>query len=150
VRNLVVAALLGGGLAALTVSCVAPPGAAGRLMLSNFSFEPTAVQAVLAAGPDCAIGDPGATSEFMLPPNGTRVIPVPPGFDVCWRHELIGGNAAGGPPTNQWTAWSRAYTGSGRFLDAVVEIPTPPNAVVAAVRRAPVPVQPPSRQLPPK
>ncbi len=50
----------------------------------------------------------------------------------------------------QWMAWSRAYTGTGRFVDAVVEVPPLPNAVVAAVEKTPVAMQPPARQLPPK
>ena len=71
------------------------PAPAGRLMLNNFSFEPTRVQAALAAGPVCAIGDPGAAIEFVLPSNGTRVIPAPPGIDICWRRELIAGETKG-------------------------------------------------------
>ncbi len=149
-RTLAVGALLGSGLLALTASCAAPPAPAGRLLLNNFSFEPTVVQAVLAAGPDCAIGAPGGASEFVLPPNGTRIIPAPPGFDVCWRRELIAENTTGYPPTDRWMAWSRAYTGTGRFVDAVVEVPPSPNAVVAAVEKTPVAMQPTPRQLPPK
>ena len=147
-RNPVVAALLGPGLLALTASCAAPPAPAGRLLLNNFSFEPTVVQAVLAAGPACAIGDPGAATEFALPPNGTRVIPAPPGFDICWRREPIAGESTASSPTGQWTAWSRAYTATGRFVDAIVEVPSPLNAVVAEAEKAPVPIQPLSPQLP--
>ena len=77
---------------------MAQPPPAGRLMLNNFSFEPTRVQAVLTAEPACAIADPGATIEFVLPSNGTRVIPAPPGFDICWRRELVAGETAGTPP----------------------------------------------------
>jgi hypothetical protein len=123
------------------------PAPGGRLMLNNFSFEPARVQAVLASGPACAIGDPGAATEFILPPNGTRVIPAPPGIDICWRRELVAGETKDIPPTGPWTAWSRAYTGPGRFLDAVVVTPSPPAAVVAAVERAPAP--PPSPPVPP-
>jgi hypothetical protein len=117
------------------------PPPAGRLMLNNFSFEPTRVQAVLASGPACAIGPsgaaPGAATEFVLPPNGTRVLPAPPGFDICWRRELIAGETKEIPPAGPWTAWSRAYTGSGRFLDTVVVTPSPPDIAVAMAERAP-------------
>ena len=151
-RKLVIAALLCPGLLAQTASCVAPPAPAGRLMLNNFSFDPTAVQTVLAAGPDCAIADPAAVSLFVLPPNGTRVIPAPPGFDVCWRNGPAAGDTAvyatGAEPRGLWTAWNRAYTGSGRFLDAVVEVPPRPNPVVATVEK-PVSTAP-TPQLPPK
>ena len=115
------------------------PAPAGRLMLNNFSFEPTRVQAVLVAGPACALADPGATAEFVLPSNGTRVIPAPPGIDICWRRQLVAGETKETPVTGPWTAWSRAYTGPGRFLDAVVLTPPTPPAVVATVEKAPPP-----------
>jgi hypothetical protein len=125
---------------------LAMPAPAGRLMLNNFSFEPTLVQAALAAGPGCAIGDPATATEFVLPPNGTRVVPAPPGTDVCWRRQLIAGETTGTQPAEPWTAWSRAYTGPGRFLDAVVLTPSPP-VIVAAVEKTPAP--PPAAPLPP-
>ena len=99
-------------------------------MLNNFSFEPTRIQAVLVTGPVCAVGDPGAATEFVLPSNGTRVIPAPPGVDICWRRELVAGEARETPLAGPWAAWSRAYTGPGRFLDAVVMTPSAPDAVV--------------------
>jgi hypothetical protein len=127
------------------------PAPAGRLMLNNFSFEPARVQAVLASGPACAVGDPAAATEFLLPPNGTRIIPAPPGIDICWRRELIAGETKDIPPTGPWTAWSRAYTGQGRFLDAVVVTPEPLPHVVATVENAPTPPPPqPVRPAPPR
>jgi hypothetical protein len=114
---------------------------AGRLMLNNFSFEPTRIQAVLVTGPACAIGDPGAAPEFVLPPNGTRVVPAPPGVDICWRRQLIAGETRETPLAGPWTAWSRAYTGPGRFLDAAVMTP-PPAAVVENTPPPPSPVPP--------
>ena len=123
---------------------------AGRLMLNNFSFEPTRVQAVYVSGPACAIGDAGAMTEFVLPANGTRVVPAPPGIDICWRRELIAGETKEIPPTGPWTEWSRAYTGPGRFLDVVVVTPEAP-AVVTMVENAPAPPPPrPPPRLPPK
>jgi hypothetical protein len=119
------------------------PLPAGRLMLNNFSFQPTRIQAALVSGPVCAITDPAAATEFVLPSNGTRVIPAPPGFDICWRRELVAGErietpsariASAGP----WTAWSRAYTGPGRFLDASVVTP-PPTPTIAEKPPAPPP-----------
>jgi hypothetical protein len=127
------------------------PLPAGRLMLNNFSFEPARVQAVLVTGPACAIGDPGAATEFVLPSNGTRVVPTPPGVDICWRRRLIAGEARETPLAGPWTAWSRAYTGPGRFLDAVVMTPSPPAAVVATAEKAPVtPPPPPVPPAPPR
>jgi hypothetical protein len=118
------------------------PAPAGRLMLNNFSFVPTRVQAIFASGPACAIGDAGAVTEFVLPPNGTRVVPAPPGLDICWRRERIVGEAKRTSPTGPWTPWSRAYTGPGRFLDAVVVTPSPLATVVATVEKAPAPPPP--------
>ena len=127
---------------------MAQPVPAGRLMLNNFSFEPTLVQAALAAGPVCAIADPGAATVFVLPPNGTRVIPAPPGFDVCWRRELVAGETEATPPPEQWTAWSRAYTGPGRFLDAVVHVPPSPHRCRRRSRKSAVRCSAPSQQFP--
>ena len=45
------------------------PAPAGRLLLNNFSFEPTRIQAALVSGPVCAVGDPGTVTEFVLPSN---------------------------------------------------------------------------------
>jgi hypothetical protein len=118
------------------------PPPAGRLMLSNYSFLPAHVQAVLASGPECAIGDAGTVTDFVLPPNGTRVLPAPPGMDVCWRRENAAGEANGAPPNDGWTAWSRALTGPGRFLDAVVLTPEPPAEVYTA-EETPPPQPPP-------
>lgn len=106
------------------------PPPAGRLMLSNFSFEPTRIQAGLAAEPVCAIDNPAALIEFTLPPNGTRVLPAPPGTDICWRRELMKGDPK---QAGKWTAWNRAFTGPGRFLDAVVVTPEPLPAIAAPV-----------------
>lgn len=118
------------------------PLSAGRLMLNNFSFVPVRMQAALTAGPVCEIADPRSAVAFVLPANGTRVIPAPPGFDVCWRRERIAGEAVATPAAGPWTAWNRAYTGPGRFLDANVVTPTPP-AVAAAEQQAPAPPPPP-------
>jgi hypothetical protein len=126
------------------------PAAAGRLMLSNFSFETTRVQAVLASHSVCAARGVGTVTEFVLPPNGTRVLPAPPGWDICWRRQLAPGEAREIPPEGPWTAWSRAYTGPGRFLDAVVVIPPPLPMTVAAVERAPAPPPPPVPPMVPK
>jgi hypothetical protein len=115
------------------------PLPAGRLMLNNFSFEPTRVQAVLVSGPACTVGDGGAVTEFALPSNGTRIVPAPPGFDICWRRALTTGEANETPGAGPWTGWSRAYTGPGRFLDAVIVIPPQPPAVAVAVEKAPPP-----------
>jgi len=57
-----------------------------------------------------------------MPLNATRIIPTPPGFDVCWRREVP---QAAAPPVARvalpnapgWADWNRAYTSSGRFID---------------------------------
>ena len=69
------------------------------------------VQAVMATGPDCAPAVPSAapTTAFELPFKGTRVLVAAPNADVCWRRQLADG---------QWTDWNRAFTGSGRYIDA--------------------------------
>jgi hypothetical protein len=119
------------------------PAPAGRLLLNNFSFETTSIQAVLAAQSVCAIGDGGVVTEFVLPPNGTRILPAPPGWDICWRRRLTPGEVKEIPPDGPWTAWSRAYTGSGRFLDIAVVIPPPFRVTVAAGDGATVAPEPP-------
>jgi hypothetical protein len=99
------------------------PESGGRLTLSNFSYDTARVQAVLTNGPDCAVADPAAAADFIMPLNATRIIPTPAGVDVCWRREV--------PPTASsqvtrgpapaipgWADWNRSYTGSGRFIDA--------------------------------
>jgi len=117
VRILLASVLLG-----LTASCAwAPPQApAGRLTLSNLTFEATRVQVVLASGPDCAAGHGAANAEFVLPLNGTRIIPAPPGADVCWRRALVSATAPGAAPAAPWTEWNRAFTAPGRLLDATL------------------------------
>lgn len=84
-----------------------PPG---QLTLSNYRFEHAAIEAVMAAGPDCTPVDAAApATAFDLPFKGTRVLTAAPQADICWRRRVAGG---------QWTDWSRAYTASGRFIDS--------------------------------
>jgi len=82
----------------------------GQLTLSNDRFTMASVQAVMATGPDCAPADSSApTTDFALPFKGTRVLVAAPKADVCWRRQLADG---------KWTDWNRAFTGSGRYIDA--------------------------------
>jgi hypothetical protein len=92
------------------------PGPAGRLTLSNYSFDTARVQAVLTNAPSCGVLDPAATADFEMPLNATRIISTPAGVDVCWRHEAPAGSAPTAGPG--WAEWNRAYTASGRFIDA--------------------------------
>lgn len=102
----------------------------GRLTLSNFTYDTAHVEAVATPYPDCAIR-PGMTpADFTLPLNGTRVIAVPPGTDVCWRRELPTTVAAEGASTDTpppsptpaspggWAPWNRAFTSSGHLIDS--------------------------------
>jgi hypothetical protein len=82
----------------------------GQLTLSNYRFTIVSVQAVMATGPECAPGDPSASATaFELPYKGSHVLVATPNADVCWRRQLANG---------QWTDWNRAFTGSGRHIDA--------------------------------
>jgi hypothetical protein len=84
-----------------------PPG---QLTLSNNRFDRAAIQAVMAAGPDCTPVDPSApAAAFDLPFKGTRVLVAAPNTDICWREQVAGG---------LWTDWNRAFTASGKFVDA--------------------------------
>lgn len=84
-----------------------PPG---QLTLSNNRFDHAAIQAVMAPGPDCAPIDPAApATAFDLPFKGTRVLVAAPNTDICWRQQISGG---------LWNAWNRAFTASGKFIDA--------------------------------
>ncbi len=96
----------------------APP-VAGRLTLSNFTYDSAHVQALVTPYPDCQPQPGAAASDFALPLNGTRIIAPPPGADVCWRRAL----PAGQPQTATtaapgWTDWSRVFTSSGRSIDS--------------------------------
>jgi hypothetical protein len=82
-----------------------PPG---QLTLSNYRFDHVNIEAAVTAAPDC--GAPATPSTaFELPIKGPRVIIAAPNADICWRRQGPGG---------QWTDWSRAFTASGRFIDA--------------------------------
>ncbi len=82
----------------------------GQLTLSNDRFTMASVQAVMATGPDCAPANPAApATAFELPFKGTHVLEAAPNADVCWRRQLAVG---------RWSEWNRAFTGSGRYVDA--------------------------------
>lgn len=82
----------------------------GQLTLSNDRFTMASVQAVMATGPDCAPANPAApATAFELPFKGTHVLKAAPNADVCWRRQLAVG---------RWSEWNRAFTGSGRYVDA--------------------------------
>jgi hypothetical protein len=86
-----------------------PPG---QLTLSNDRFDQAPIEAVMAAGPDCAAADPSTpATDFVLLFKGTRVIVAAPNTDICWRRQLANG---------QWTDWNRAFTASGRFIDVQI------------------------------
>jgi hypothetical protein len=98
------------------------PDPGGRLTLNNFSYDDARVQVVLTNRPDCAVADPAATGDFVMPLNATRVIATPPGLDICWRREVpLTASAqaarAPAPAVPGWADWNRAYTSSGRFID---------------------------------
>jgi hypothetical protein len=83
-----------------------PPG---QLTLSNYRFNEAAIETMVTAAPDCTPDPALPTTTFDLPFKGTRVIVAAPNTDVCWRRRV-----AGGP----WTDWNRAFTATGRFIDA--------------------------------
>ena len=83
-----------------------PPG---QLTLSNYRFDQAAIETMVTAAPDCAPDPALPATSFVLPFKGTRVIVAAPNADICWRRR-----ASGGP----WTDWNRAFTASGRFIDA--------------------------------
>jgi hypothetical protein len=93
--------------------------------LSNYSFDTARVETVITNGPDCTAGGTAA-AVFVMPLNATRIIAVPPGADICWRLEapeesrtsLGAALGTAPPPIPGWANWNRAYTGSGRFIDA--------------------------------
>jgi hypothetical protein len=92
--------------------------APGRFTLSNFSFPSARIQVVFTSERDCTPPPVTAATDFVLPLNGTRIIEVPPGADVCWRRELPPATAQVARPAPPWTEWNRAYTASGRFFDS--------------------------------
>jgi hypothetical protein len=104
-------------------SWLGAPDPGGRLTLSNFSYDTARVQAVLTDRADCAVADPAAAADFVMPLNATRIIPTPAGVDVCWRREVpatASSQVVRGPAPAMpgWADWNRSYTGSGRFIDA--------------------------------
>ena len=98
---------------------VASAPSPGRLTLNNFRIDKARVQAVITPYPDCAVREGTATSEFVLPLNGTSVIEAAPGSDVCWRRATAPGTAAGAAPSTQgWTEWNRAFLATARSVDS--------------------------------
>ena len=94
-----------------------PP--AGRLTLSNYSFDSARVEAVIAGAPDCTVREGTTATDFVLPLNGTRIIQSVPGADVCWRRAIDPGVALGAPPsTPGWTEWNRVFLSTGRSVDS--------------------------------
>jgi hypothetical protein len=95
----------------------APPP--GRLTLSNFTFDNAHVEAVITGSPDCAVREGTATSDFVLPLNGTRIIQSMPGADICWRRAVEARSAPGVAPSPPgWTEWNRAFLSSGHSIDS--------------------------------
>ncbi|HWB47767.1 MAG TPA: hypothetical protein VG651_01545 [Stellaceae bacterium] len=93
------------GVSPVSLAWTPPPG---QLTLSNYRFEHAAIEAVIAAGPDCTPLDATAPTAFDLPFKGTHVLAAAPNADICWRRQVAGG---------QWTDWNRAFTASGKFID---------------------------------
>jgi hypothetical protein len=109
--------LLLSGALLVVAACASPPP--GRLTLSNFSFDDAHVEAVITGAADCAVREGTATSDFVLPLNGTRVIEAVPGSDVCWRRAIAPGTIPGAASSAPgWTEWNRAFLSSGRSVDS--------------------------------
>ena len=97
----------------------APATPAGRLTLSNFSFDNARIEAVITGAPDCAVREGTTVSDFMLRLNGTRVIESVPGADVCWRRAVDPPRATGtAASTPGWTEWNRVFLSTGRSIDS--------------------------------
>jgi hypothetical protein len=100
------------------VAACAPrqPPPPGTLLLNNAHFGPTNVEAVITSNPDCASRGPGyaSTLEFVLPNNATKIIDVPPGYEICWRRDRDPEQ----PVFGQWSDWDRAYVGPGQTIQA--------------------------------
>ncbi len=93
-----------------------PPPPPGTLLLNNPNFGPTNVEAVITANPDCASHGPGyaSTLHFVLPGNATKIIDVPPGYEICWRRDRDPEQ----PVLGVWSDWDRAYVGPGDAVQA--------------------------------
>jgi len=88
-----------------------------RLAISNFSFDRARVIAVVTTYPDCNARGPGAVAtDFALPLNGTRVIDVPWGADVCWHRDLIVDPSVSDAELIR-LLWNRAYLARGGTVD---------------------------------
>ena len=92
------------------------PPQAGTLLLSNPDFGPTNVEAVITSNPDCASRGPGylSTLEFVLSNSATKIIVVPPGYEICWRRDRDPSQ----PVAGQWSSWDRAYVEPGATIDS--------------------------------
>lgn len=106
----------------LSFSLFRRPPAAGRLTLRNFTSALADVEALATPYPDCALHPGLVPEDFKLPRNATWIIPTPPGSDVCWRRLQPGAppNIAQGlkPAVPVAAEWNRAFTASGRSIDA--------------------------------
>jgi hypothetical protein len=90
-----------------------------RLTLSNYTFDMARVQVLTTPYSDCLAREGTTIGEFALPLNGTRMLDVPPGIDVCWRR--VDAPPAGQQPPGSPAIgfpWNRAYLTSGHSIDA--------------------------------
>jgi hypothetical protein len=87
--------------------------------LSNFSYDHAQVEALVTPFADCVAREGAASSAFVLPLNGTRIIEAAPGADVCWRRALAPGAPTGAAPsTPGWTEWNRVFLSSAGRVDS--------------------------------
>ena len=97
---------------------IAPPPSPGRMTLSNFVYDRARVETFVTSFPDCQLRVGMTATSFELPLNGTRVIDTPAGSDVCWRRIEPPFAEATIPGVPLATPWNRAFTTSGRIVDA--------------------------------
>jgi hypothetical protein len=103
--------------ALLSLVCCTAAGS-GRVTLSNFVYDRARVETFVTSFPDCELRVGMTTTSFELPLNGTRVIDTPAGSDVCWRRIEPPFAEATPPGVPLTPPWNRAYTASGRIVDA--------------------------------
>jgi hypothetical protein len=87
-------------------ACSSDPPDSSKLTLRNTVWDHVNVQVVVTKSADCESRGPEfvGSQDFVLHRDQTKVIVVPNGTSVCWRHDRYPNN----PTPGAWSGWSRA------------------------------------------
>ena len=102
----------------MLTACSSGSGNITRLTLNDPYWERVNVEVVFTKSSDCDNRGDGfiSSKELVMRKNRTETFEVPPGANVCWRHD----RNPNSPVAGAWSGWSRATLFPGQSVETEI------------------------------